>query len=60
MRAGGEVSRQPHKLEELGAIPRPAITKQGLKKLIKHMEKNLKEMDKRFGFGKRKQGEYYE
>ena len=35
-------------------IGQHTITRQGLKKLIKHMEKNLKEMDKRFGFGKRK------
>ena len=52
VRAGGEVSRQPHKLKELGASPRPAtITKKGLKQLIKYMQKNIKEIDERFGFG---------
>ena len=76
VRVGGEVSRRSHKPEELGASPRPAtkytewgtgkdlysptFTKKGLKKLIKHMEKNLKEIDKRFGFGKEEKGEYYD
>lgn len=61
LRVGGAVSRQSHKLEELGANPGPAtigshiiwhdkvgqstITRQGLEKLIEYMEKNLKEME---------------
>ena len=46
VRVGGKVSRGFHMPSEDGSIPSPAITKSGLEKLIRHMEKNLKEMDK--------------